>query len=110
MTTFVQEVQADGSLSVLVDNMETVEQGLPPEALVESLQEVKAAPSDLDQDTAPPPAATMHEEFDALPQSDKIKWLVKQFRLDSSPLFQRDSQLRKEVIRTLLQFADVISI
>ena len=32
------------------------------------------------------------------------------FRLNSSPLLQRDSRLRKEVIRTLLQFADVISI
>ena len=36
--------------------------------------------------------------------------MVAQFCLDSSPLLQRDSRLRKEVIRTLLQFADVISI
>ena len=32
------------------------------------------------------------------------------FRLNSSLLLQRDSRLRKEVIRVLLQFADVISI
>ena len=63
--------------------------------------------SDIEPDTASPPTATTHGEFVALPQCDKIKWLVKQFRLD---LLQRDSQLRKEVIRTLLQFADVISI
>ena len=44
------------------------------------------------------------------PQSAKIKWLVAHFRLNSSPLLQRDSRLWKEVIRVLLQFADVISI
>ena len=44
------------------------------------------------------------------PRDEKIKWLVAQFRLDASPLLQRDSRLRKEVIRVLLQFADVISI
>ena len=32
------------------------------------------------------------------------------FRLDSSPLLQRDSRLWKEVIRVLLQFSDVVSI
>ena len=32
------------------------------------------------------------------------------FRLDSSPMLQRDSHLSKEVIRVLLQFADIISI
>ena len=106
----MQEVQADGGVSVLVDNLEIVEHELLPDALVGSVQEVKATPSDLNPDTAPPPAATTHEEFDALPNGDKIKWLVKQFRLDSSPLLQRDSKLRKEVIRTLLQFADIISI
>ena len=106
----LQEVQTDRSLSVLVDNLETVEQELPPEALVGSVQEVTSAPSDLDPDTSPPPAVATHEEFDVLPQNNKIKWLVKQFRLDSSPLLQRDSRLRKEVIRTLFQFADVISI
>ena len=44
------------------------------------------------------------------PKILKIKWLVTQFHLDSSRLLQRDSRLRKEVIWTLLQFADVISI
>ena len=106
----LQEVQTDGSLSVLVDNLETVEQELAPETLVGSVQEVTSAPSDLHPNTSPPPAAVTHEELDALPQDTKIKRLVKQFRLDSSPLLLRDSRLRKEVIRTLLQFADIISI
>ena len=33
-----------------------------------------------------------------------------QFRLDEAPALQRDPRLRKEVIRVLLQFSDVISI
>ena len=106
----LQEVQPDGSLSVLVDNLETIEQELAPDTPIGSVQEVTSAPSDLDPETSPPPATTTHEEFDALPQNEKIKWLVTHFRLDASPLLQRDSRLRKEVIRTLLQFADVISI
>ena len=32
------------------------------------------------------------------------------FRLESSPRLQKDSRLRKEVIRVLLQFSDVVSI
>ena len=61
-------------------------------------------------DNSPPPKASTHAEFDALPQDEKIKWLVTQFRLDAAPVLQRDPRLRKEVIRTLLQFSDVISI
>ena len=106
----LQEVQPDGSLAVLADNLETTGQELAPETLVGSVQEVAPAPTTVDPETSPPPEATTHEAFDALPQSSKIKWLVAHFRLDSSPLLQRDSQLRKEVIRTLLQFTDVISI
>ena len=106
----LQEVQTDGSLSVLVDNLETIEQELALETLIGSVQEVTSAPSDLDPNMSPLSAAATHEEFDTLPQNHKIKWLVKQFRLDSSPLLQRDFRLRKEVIPTLLQFADVISI
>ena len=105
----LQEVQPDGSLSILVHNLETVEQELAPETLVGSVQEVTSAPSDLVSETSPPPEATTHE-FDALPQNAKIKWLVTHFHLDSLPLLQRISRLRKEVIRTLLHFADVISI
>ena len=101
----LQEVQPDGSLSVLVDNLETIEQELAPDAPIGSVQEVTSAPSDLDPEMSPPPANTTHEEFD-----EKIKWLVTHIRLDASPLLQRDSHLRKEVIRTQLQFADVISI
>ena len=106
----LQEVQPDGSLSVLVDNLETTEQELAPKALIRSVQEVTAAPSDIDLETSPPPEATTHAKFDALPQSAKIKWLVAHFRLNSSPLLQRDSRFQKEVIRVLLQFADMISI
>ena len=106
----LQEVRSDGSLAVLADNLETTDQELAPEMLIGSVQEVTSAPTTVDPETTPPPEATTHEAFDALPQGDKIKWLVAHFRLDSSPLLQRDSQLRKEVIRTLLQFTDVISI
>ena len=106
----LQEVQADGSLSVLADNLEPEDLHLEPDTIVGSVQEVTAAPTTVDVDTSPHPEATTHGEFDALPQAAKIKWLVAQFHLDSSPLLQRDSRLRKEVIRTLLQYADVISI
>ena len=106
----LQEVQPDGSLAVLVDNLELEDLHLEPDTIVGSVQEVTAAPSTVDSDMSPSPEATTHEEFDALPQAAKIKWLVAQFRLDSSPLLQRDSRLRKEVIRNLLQYADVILI
>ena len=106
----MQEVQADGSLSVLADNLENTEFDLAPDTIIGSVQEVTAAPSTLDPETSHPSEATTHAEFDALPQNKKIKWLVAQFRLDASPLLQRDSRLRKEVIQALLQFADVISI
>ena len=106
----LQEVQPDGSLTVLVDNLEHEDLHLEPDTIVGLVQEVTAASSTVDEDTSPPPEATTHEEFDALPQAAEIKWLVAQFRLDSSSLLQRDSCLLKEVIRTLLQYVDVISI
>ena len=87
----LQEIQPDGSLSVLADNWETTDLELAPDTLIGSVQEVTTAPSDVDPETSPPPEATTHAEFDALPQSAKIKWLVANFRLDSSPLLQRDS-------------------
>ena len=75
-----------------------------------SVQEVTATPAALHSDNSPPPEAATHTEFKALPQKEKIKWLVTQFRLDEAPALQRDPRLRKEVIRVLLQFSDVISI
>ena len=48
------EVQPDGSLSVLVDNLETTKQELAPEALIGSVQEVTSALSDIDPETSPP--------------------------------------------------------
>ena len=94
----------------LADNLEAANFDLPPDTVIGSVQEVTATLSTIDPETSPPPEATTHAEFDALPQNEKIKWLVAQFRLDASPLLQRDYRLRKEVIRALLQFADVISI
>ncbi len=106
----LQEVRADGSLAVLVDNLECVDVDLEPGALVGSVQDVTTTPTMIHADNSPPPEASTHAEFDALPQDEKIKWLVTQFRLDEAPVLQRDPRLRKEVIRTLLQFSDVISI
>ena len=106
----LQEVREDGSLSVLDENDNPQELCMEPEALLGSVQEVTSTPSDVEADTSPPPEASTHKDFDALPQSAKIKWLVAHFRLNDSPLLQRDSHLRKEVIRVLLQFEDVISI
>ena len=106
----LQEVWADGSLAVLVDNLECGDADLEPGALVGSVQEVTTTPTTIHADNSPPPEASTHAEFDALPQDEKIKWLVTQFRLDEAPVLQRDSHLRKEVIHTLLQFSDVISI
>ena len=54
-----------------MDNLETIEQELAPETLIGSVQEVTSAPSDLDPEMSPPPAATTHEEFDTLPQNAK---------------------------------------
>ena len=106
----LQEVQENGSLSVLAENDHPQELHLEPEALLGSVQEVTSAPSEVEADTSPPPEASTHKDFDALHQNAKIKWLVAHFHLNDSPLLQRDSHLRKEVIRVLLQFADVISI
>ena len=106
----LQEVPANGSLAVLVDNLECGDVDLEPGALVGSVQEVTTTPTTIHTDNSPPPEASTHAEFDALPQDEKIKWLVTQFRLDEAPELQRDPRLRKEVIRTLLQFSDVISI
>ena len=50
----LQEVQPDGSLSVLVDNLEATEQELAPETLLRSVQQVTAAPSDIDPEMSPP--------------------------------------------------------
>ena len=108
--TVLQEVRADGSLAVLVDNLECGDVDLEPGALVGSVQEVTTTQTTIHADNSLPPEASTHAEFDALPQDKKIKWLVIQFRLDEAPELQRDPRLRKEVIRTLLQFSDVISI
>ena len=106
----LQEVQADGSLAVLVDNLDCEDVYIEPDTSIGSVNEVITTPTNVQADDSPPPEAATHEDFDALPQEAKIKWLVAQFCLNSSPLLQRDSRLRKEVIRTLLQFADVILI
>ena len=103
----LQEVQPDGSLA---DNLECADIDLGPGALVGSVQEVITAPATTQADDSPPPQASTHSEFNALPQAEKIKWLVTQFRLDDAPTLQRDPRLRKEVFRLLLQFSDVISI
>ena len=106
----MDEVQADCSLTVLVDNLEYEDVYIEPDTVIGSVQDVTATPTTVHADDSSPPEAATHEEFDALPQDARFKWLVAQFRLDSSPLLQRDSRLWKEVIRTLLQFADVILI
>ena len=106
----LQEVQLHGSLSVMIDNLECEDVNLKPGTLVGSVQEVTATPAALHADNSPSPEAATHAEFDALPQKEKIKWLVMQFCLDEAPALQRDPRLRKEVIRVLLQFSDVISI
>ena len=99
----LQEVQKDGSLSVLAENVEHQELHLGPDTLIGSVQEVTSALSNLDAETSSPSEATTHSDFDTLPQNAEIKWLVAHFHLN-------DSNLQKEVIRVLLQFADVISI
>ena len=106
----LQGVQNDGSLAVLADNLECEDVDLEPGTLIGSVQEVATTPTTLQADDPPPPEASTHEEFDALPQADKIKWLATQFRLDDAPSLQRDPRLPKEVLRILLQFSDVISI
>ena len=65
--SILQEIQADGSLYVLADNMEATDAELDPDTLIESVQEVTATPCDNDSDTSPPPEATTHAEFDTLP-------------------------------------------
>ena len=75
----LQEVQADGSLAVLVDNLECGDVDLEQDTLVGSVQEVTATPTTVHADNSPPPEATAHAKFNALPQDEKIKWLVKQF-------------------------------
>ena len=106
----LQDVQEDGSPSVLAENDNHQELSMEPGAFIGAVREVTSTPSTIDAETSPSPEITTHADFDALPQNAKIKWLVAQFRLHDSPLLQRDSHLRKEVIRVLLQFSDVNSI
>ena len=67
--SILQEIRPYGSLSVLADNWEATELELAPSTLVGLVQEVTEGPSDVDSETSPPPEATTHAEFDALPQS-----------------------------------------
>ena len=94
-----QEPPPDKSLSVHNGNRRTAELHLSPEAVVDRLPSIGP-------ETSPSLKTTMHAESDTLPQDAKVA----QSRLDSSPMLQRDSRLQKEVIRTILRFADVISI
>ena len=63
------------------DNRRTAELHLAPEAVVDSRQEVTAAPHTINVSTSPPSNAITSANYDALPQD-------------------RDSRLQKEVIRT----------
>ena len=65
----LQEVREDGSLSVLAENDNPRELCMEPEVLMGSVQEVTSTPSDVEADTSPPPEASTHKDFDALPQS-----------------------------------------
>ena len=94
-----QEPPPDKSLSVHNGNRRTAELHLAPEAIVDRLPSIGP-------ETSPSLKTTLHMESDTLPQGAKVA----QSRLDSSPMLQRDSRLQKEVIRTILRFADVISI
>ena len=94
-----QEPPPDKSLSVHNGNRRTAELHLAPEAIVDRLPSIGS-------ETSPSLKTTLHAESDTLPQGATVA----QSRLDSSPMLQRDSRLQKEVIRTILRFADVISI
>ena len=59
----LQQVRADGSLAVLVDNLECGDVDLEPDTLVGSVPEVTAAPTIVHSDNSPPPEAAMHAEF-----------------------------------------------
>ena len=91
----LQEIREDGSLSVLAENDNIQELYMESGALVGSVQEVTSAPSEVEADSSPPPEVSTHQDFDALPQSAKIKWLVAHFQLNESLLLQRDSQVRE---------------
>ena len=94
-----QEPPPDKSLSVHNGNRRTAELHLAPEAVVDRLPSIGP-------EMSPSLKTTMHAESDTLPQDAKVV----QSWLDSSPMVQRDSRLQKEVIRTILRFADLISI
>ena len=63
----LQEVQQDGSIAVLADNLELEDHHLEPDTIVGSVHEVTWATTTIDADTSPPLEATTHGEFDALP-------------------------------------------
>ena len=119
----LQEVKADGTLSVLMENWEGTPiswdddakmgwlQPLSPQ--VGSVQDPVGEPTDDKALPIPPDEEsqeTTRDQFNRMPQQEQIKWLVKHFRLDESPILRRDPGLRQEVIQTLLEFSDVIAI
>ena len=63
----LQEVRADGSLAVLVDNLECGDVDLEPGALVRSVQEVTTTLTTIHADNSPPPEGSTHADFDTLP-------------------------------------------
>ena len=121
----LQNISPDSTISVIWDNVDPDPVNIDGHTHVGALQAAQETDEDLSsvqvergstlQDaTASAPKddrpLTSHAEFEALTQKEKIQWLVKNFRLRESELLERDPELRKEVIKTLLEFSDVISI
>ena len=64
-------------------------------------------------ETSPPSKVAdpkSHQEFSRWPSKKKISWLVHRFRFNESRLLRSDPQLRKDVLRLLLEFQDCLSI
>ena len=121
----IQDASPDSTISVLWDNVDHDPINIDGHTHVGALQVALEVDEDLssvqaergsdlqdapDRSPEDDQALASHSEFEALTQKEKIKWLVKNFRLRESELLERDPELRKEVIKTLLEFSDVISI
>ena len=121
----LQDVSSDSTISVIWDNISLDPIHIAGHTHVGALQAAQETEEDLssvqvERGSHPPsrPATkttgdrpvTSQSDFEALAQGEKIKWLVKNFRLRESELLERDPELRKEVIKALLEFSDVISI
>ena len=111
----LQTVSADGTISVLFDNLSGGDINLSEKKAICTIRKVVSTPCELAEEEENEERETgakelTKEEFAGMTQPNKVKWIVQNFRLDESKALREDKELRKEVIKALLEYEDIISV